>query len=77
MLKSGRSIRFTATEINELAELGIDIDGVKSADDFTAALEPWLQALAQARPDLFHKIAGKIASAKSRMGSMVSGPRSS
>lgn len=32
------SIRFTATEIEELAELGIDIDGVKSADDFAAAL---------------------------------------
>lgn len=65
MLKSGRSIRFTATEINELAELGIDINGVKSADDFAAALEPWLHALAQARPDLFDKIAGKIAAAKS------------
>ena len=64
MLKSGRSIRFTATEINELAELGIDINGVKSAHDIAAALEPWLHALAQARPDLFDKIAGQIAAAK-------------
>jgi len=64
MLKSGRSIRFTAAEANELAELGVDISGVKSADDFAAALEPWLDALAQVRPDLFEKIACTIAAAK-------------
>jgi hypothetical protein len=57
MLKSDSSIRFTTVEVDELAELGIDVAGAKSADDFAAALEPWLDALAEARPDLIRKIA--------------------
>jgi hypothetical protein len=64
MLKSGRSIRFTGKERDDLAELGIDIDGIKSADDFAAALEPWLHALAETRPDLLDNIAGQILAAK-------------
>jgi hypothetical protein len=64
MLQSGRSIRFTPTEIEELRALGIDISGAKSSADFAAALEPWLHALAEVRPDLFGKIVRKIAAAK-------------
>lgn len=64
MLKSGRSIRFTSAEIEALRALGIDIGGVKSPHDFAFALEPWLQALADVRPDLFDKIAREIAAAK-------------
>jgi hypothetical protein len=64
MLHSGLSIRFTAAEIQELRALGIDLSGVKSSDDFAAALEPWLQALADVRPDLFDRIASEIAAAK-------------
>ena len=64
MLQSGLSIRFTAAEIQELRELGIDLSGVKSSDDFAAALEPWLQALADVRPDLFDRIASEIPAAK-------------
>lgn len=64
MLKSGSRIRFTATEVDELAELGIDVAGAKSAEDFAATLEVWLDALAQARPDLFQKIAVAITTAK-------------
>lgn len=37
---------------------------IKSADGSAAALEPWLHALAETRPDLLDKIAGKIAAAK-------------
>ena len=65
MLRSGRtSIRFTAVEIDELRALGIDISGAKSPADFAAALEPWLQTLADVRPDLFDRIASEIAAAK-------------
>ena len=66
MLQSGRSIRFTATEIEELRALGIDISGAKSPADFAAALEPWLHALADVRPDLFDRIASEIAAAKGK-----------
>ena len=64
MLQSGRSIRFSATEIDELQALGIDISGAKSPADFAAALEPWLHALGEVRPELFEKIVGEIAAAK-------------
>lgn len=64
MLRSGRSLRFTATEIEDLQALGIDVQGVKSGTELAAALEPWLHALAEARPDLLHKVAGEIAAAK-------------
>lgn len=64
MLRSSRSIRFTSTEIDELRALGIDLSGVKSPHDFVVALEPWLQALADVRPDVFDTIAREIAAAK-------------
>lgn len=64
MLRSGRSIRFTAAEIDELRALGIDISGAKSPADFAAALEPWFHALAEVRPDLFDRIVREIAAAK-------------
>ena len=64
MLKSGFSIRFTAIEVDELAELGIDVAGAKSAEDFAAALESSLHALAETRPDLIDKIAKEFAARK-------------
>lgn len=50
MLRFGRRIRFTSTGIEDLRAIGIDISGVKSPHDFAAALEPWLQALADRMP---------------------------
>jgi hypothetical protein len=64
MLRAGRSIRFTAAEAAELAELGIDVSSVKSGNGFAMALEPWLDGLAQARPDLFDKITREILTSK-------------
>jgi hypothetical protein len=64
MLKSDSSIRFTATEVDELAQLGIDVSGVKSDSEFAMVLKPWLDALAQVRPDLLDKIAHEIAAGK-------------
>ncbi len=52
MLRSGRSIRFTAEEVALHREPGIDLHGVKSPEDYADALEPWLHALAEVRPDL-------------------------
>jgi hypothetical protein len=64
MLKSAHSIRFTSSEIAELHSLGIDISDVNSPDAFAAALEPWLQALADVRPDVLETIGRQIAAAK-------------
>lgn len=64
MLKFAGSIRFTSSEADDLRAIGIDVSGVKSPHDFAAALEPWLQALADVRPDVFEKIGREIAAAK-------------
>ena len=64
MLRSGRSIRFTAKEAGEAQELGIDLNGVKSPDDFANALVPWIEALGEVRPDLLDKLAQDLAKAK-------------
>lgn len=64
MLCSGCSIRFTAKEVEETRTLGIDLNGVKSPDDFANALVPWIEALGEVRPDLLDKIAQDLAKAK-------------
>lgn len=64
MLCSGRSIRFTAKEVEETQALGIDLHGVKSPDDFAHALVPWIEALGEVRPDLLDKLAQDLAKAK-------------
>ena len=64
MLRSDSSIRFTANEVREARELGIDLDGVKSPDDFANALIPWVEALGEVRPDLLTRIAQDLAKAK-------------
>ena len=71
MLQSGRSIRFTATEIDELRALGIDISGAKSPADFAAALEPWLHAFADVRPELFDKIVARNCGSQGHIGCRV------
>ena len=65
MLRSGKSIRFTAKEAEEAQELGIDLNGVKSPDEFANALVPWIEALGEVRPDLLDKLAQDLAKAKS------------
>ena len=64
MLRSGNSIRITANEAKEAQTLGIDLNGVKSPDDFANALAPWIEALGQVRPDLLGRLAQDLVKAK-------------
>jgi hypothetical protein len=64
MLRSGNSIRFTPKEAEEAQELGLDLNGVKSPDDFANALVPWIEALAEVRPDLLDRLAEDLAKPK-------------
>jgi len=64
MLRSGNSLRFTAKEVEQHQEFGIDLNDVKSPDDFAGALVPWIEALAEVRPDLLDKLAQDLAKAK-------------
>lgn len=64
MLHSEKSHRFTAKEVESCQELGLDLRDVTTPDAFANALEPWLDAVASVRPDLFDKIAQGLADAK-------------
>lgn len=64
MLHSDKSYRFTAPEVASSREAGLDLQGVTTPDAFANALEPWLHALAEVRPDLFDRIAQELAKAK-------------
>ena len=64
MLLSGKAIRFTAKEIESNRKIGLDLQGVKSADDFGNAIIPWIDALGEVRPDLLDRLAQELAKAK-------------
>lgn len=64
MLRSGKFIRFTPTEIAAHREMGIHLDGVRTTADFADALAPWIEALGEVRPDLLEKLAQQIAEPK-------------
>lgn len=64
MLWSSDSVRFTRKEAEDAQELGLDVGGVKSPDDFANALVPWIEALGEVRPDLLDKLAHDLAKAK-------------
>ena len=63
MLHSDKSYRFTAPEVASCREAGLDLQGVTTPDALAVALEPWLNALAEVRPDLFDRIAQEAAAA--------------
>ena len=63
MLRSGNAIRFTAKEVEETREIGLDLQGVTSADDFAHAIAPWLEALGEVRPELLDQLAQELAKA--------------
>lgn len=64
MLISDRSLRLMPQEITSHRELGIDLLGVKSPDDYANALQPWAETLAEERPDLLEKFVEQLAKAK-------------
>ena len=64
MLRSGNALRFTAREIEDNRQIGLDLQGVHSPDDFGNALLPWMEALGEVRPDLLDKLAQELAKVK-------------
>ena len=64
MLHSDKSHRFTAREIESCQQVGLDLRDATTPDAFANALEPWLDAVATVRPDLFDEIAQGLADAK-------------
>ena len=64
MIRSGKSVRFTPNEVDELRQVGVDLEGVRTQDDVESALATWAHTLADERPDLLEKIVLEMAKAK-------------
>ncbi|MCL2876753.1 MAG: hypothetical protein FWF12_10840 [Betaproteobacteria bacterium] len=64
MLRSGKRIRFTRSEIAEFRKIGINLTGVKTQADWEAVFTFWVNTLEAERPDLLEKFARAIAKAK-------------
>lgn len=52
MLTSGRNLRFTASEIQRHEGIGLDLNGVRSVDQFARAVEFWALVMTEVRPDI-------------------------
>ena len=64
MLRSGKRIRFTRSEVDEFRRIGVDLTGVKTEADLEAVFTFLANTLADERPDLLEKIARGLAEAK-------------
>jgi hypothetical protein len=56
MISSGRSLRFTQSEIERHANIGLDVSKVRSVDQFSREVEFWALVMAEVRPDIVQKL---------------------
>lgn len=64
MLRSGNSLRLSAREIESCRRIGLDLEAVRTSNEFAAALLRWLDGLGDVRPDLLERFVGEMARAK-------------
>ena len=64
MIRSGNSTRFSAAEVEEFRQIGIDLGAVKCPNDIEQEVSRWAHTLADERFDLLEKIASEMAKAK-------------
>ncbi|HWZ74410.1 MAG TPA: hypothetical protein VN326_23400 [Casimicrobiaceae bacterium] len=64
MIRSGTSARFTATEVKEFRQIGLDLSKVRHQDDIKQEVSRWANTLVDERFDLLEKIASAMAKAK-------------
>ena len=61
MLKFKDQVRFTASEIEQCRQIGIDLAGVKTNVDYSNAVIELITTLERERPELLEKIFRAIA----------------
>jgi hypothetical protein len=64
MLRSGNSVRLSSAEIEMCRRVGLDLDAVRTPADFAAAIDRWIDALGEVRPDLVERFVLDLARAK-------------
>jgi hypothetical protein len=55
MLISGNSLRLTPEEREEHQSVGVNVEHVRSRDQYARAVEVWALCLAEVRPDVLRK----------------------
>jgi hypothetical protein len=61
MLKFKNQVRFTASEIEQCRQIGIDLAGVKTNVDYSKAVIELITTLERERPELLEKIFRAVA----------------
>lgn len=66
MLISGNSLRLTPEEIEQHRGVGLNVEHVRSRDQYARAVEFWALRLAEVRPDILDKFVEDLEQAVSR-----------
>ena len=64
MLRSGDSLRLSSKEVEKCRRVGLELDAVRTPADFAAAVDRWIDALGEVRPDLLERFVGELARAR-------------
>ena len=64
MIRNGDLVRFTPDEIDQFRSVGLDATGVRTIEDFGAAVAKWCDLLEEVRPDVLEKFARAMAEAR-------------
>lgn len=64
MIRNGDLLRSTPDEIDEFRSAGLDVEHVRTIEDFGAAVGTWCDVLNKFRPDLLEKVARAMAEAR-------------
>jgi hypothetical protein len=64
MIRAGDFVRFTPDDIVQFRSVGLDATGVRTMEDFGAAVAKWCDLLAEVRPDVLEKLARAMAEAR-------------
>jgi hypothetical protein len=64
MIRDGNWVRFTPDELDQFRSVGLDATGVRTIEDFGAAVATWCDVLEEFRPDVLEKVAQSMAEAR-------------
>ncbi len=64
MIRDRNLVRFTAYEIDQFRSVGLDATGVRTIEDFGAAVAKWCDLLEEVCPDVLEKLARAMAEAR-------------
>ena len=64
MIRDGNLVRFTPDEIVQFRSVGLDATGIRTIEDFGAAVARWCDLLEDVRPDVLEKLARAMAEAR-------------